>query len=158
MKLINQYYEAITEEQVLNEKETMFWEYNINETDFFLKSSLKWYNLKTDVYVLKILEELIYVPANYYIIIGDYDKGLDTIKPLEIVGREFSVLTFSAQLKSNSWELHDLEPVGYEEDYNFVLPDVKAPFPIIVTEKKAILISEKDVYNRLKYLTFSDIL
>jgi len=156
MKFIDNNYKEIYLSDITND--TLYWTYNINEKDFFLKSSKDWYELKSDAYILNIGGAIINIPANFYIIIGDYDGGLDTITPVEIVGREFEAFSFSSNLEVDSWQLEPIHVVGYKESVEFIIPEFKTPIPILTSAKRAILVSEKEVWNKIKHITFSDII
>lgn len=134
-----------------------FWIYNIDKRDFFLIETDNWYEFKTDSYLVSIGMSIMHIPINYYIIIGDYDGGLDTITPAEIVGREFEAFVFNNDFENDSWVLEPIKIIGYEENSNFIIPETKFPYPVLISDKKAVLISEKEVYNKLKHLMFIDI-
>jgi hypothetical protein len=138
--------------------ENLFWVYDLNETDFFLKKTDKWINLSTDSYVINIKGNEIEIPVNYYIIIGDYDGGLDTIRLSEIVGRPFDAFVLDTSLKKGSWSLENISIVGYKQNSNFIIPSIRALYLISISDKKCIIISEKEIYNKLKHLSFSDFL
>ena len=157
MKLIDENYNEITtmsDTRVAN----LFWHYDIEHKDFFIRTCPVWYNITSDAYKVKIGKDIISIPYNYYILIGDFDGGLDCISPDEIIGREFQAFTFANNLEDESWILEDIKIVGYEEDVVFVTPFVKGFFPILTSDKRAILVSSTDMYMKIKDMTFSDIL
>jgi len=155
MMLINDNYKKIKN---LNEcRETqMFWLFDLDEKDFFLKTVQTWYSLKSDAYVLSIGKYELEIPTNYYLLIGDYDAGLDCIPPDEIVGRDFQAFVFSNDFEQDSWELMDIKRKGYKHDREFELPFTKKPFPVMIDDNKAVLISSTDMYSKIKNLGFSD--
>lgn len=155
MKLLNQNYQILEPRQIT--ENTAFWTFNLTKKDFFLKTTTKWYDFRTDAYHLEIAGNTIKVPNNYYILIGDYDVGLDTIKPEEIVGREFEAFVFNNDFEENSWTLESIKIVGYEENTSFIIPNVRFPIPIAISPRKCIIVSQKEMYNRIKYMTFPDI-
>lgn len=134
-----------------------FWIYNFKDTDFYLKNCTLWQNLKSDAYTLQIGKESITLPFNYYIMIGDYDIGLDFITPEEIVGREFDAFVFSNTFDPQSWELVSMKITGYEHDMSFRVPYVKQPFPVALGERTSILVSNSDMYNKIKDLGFTNV-
>ena len=157
MKLINESYgeiESLEDNTITN----LFWHYDISKKDFFIMTCKVWYNITSDVYLIKIGNHTIRVPYNYYILIGDYDGGLDCITPEEIVGRDFQAFTFSNTLEDESWTLDEIKIVGYEEDVTFVSPFIKGLYPILISDNRAIMISSTDMYQKIKDFTFSDIL
>jgi hypothetical protein len=154
---IHDNYELISD--VTNESEGQrIWVYDIDERDFFFREVNNWFDLKADAYVLQIEDATFYVPLSYYILIGDYDVGLDVITPAEIVGRKFEAFVFNKNLEPDSWALDDIRVVGYDNNHSFILPDIKGLVPVAISNKKAIMICEKDVYNKLKNLSFADII
>jgi hypothetical protein len=160
MKLINEKYKSIINEDYVDKNEIpMFWVYDPDKADFFIKTCLLWQNIKTDTYKIKIGKDVISIPYNYHIIIGDYDGGLDCISPEEIVGRKFQAFTFSNDIDENSWILDDLRIVGVEQDIDFLVPFVKGIFPILLSDKRAILVSSiGDCYNKIKNISVADLI
>lgn len=159
MNLINEKYEGIIKSDYSNRnKNQMFWVYNPIEEDFFLKTCLIWQNIKTDTYEVKIGDDVISLPFNYYIIIGDYDSGLDCICPEEITGRNFQAFTFSNNIDENSWILKDIKIVGVKEDIDFVIPFVKGIFPVLLSDKRAVLVASSDCYNKIKDISMADLI
>ena len=114
--------------------------------------------MRTETYLLEVNGAVFRMPANFFLIIGDYDGGLDTIPPYEIIGRDFDVMTFSQELTEDSWSLDRVKVVGYEEDCEFQIPFTKHPLPIAIDAHRAILVSQHDVFNKLKRLDFGDII
>ena len=154
MKLIDEKYQAVEKYTT----DQLFWIYDFKQHDFFLKTCLLWHNIKSDAYIIEIGKGVLSIPFNYFMMIGDYDGGLDFISPDEIVGREFEAFTFSKDFSEASWELTKLKIIGYEENQNFVLPFIKYPFPVSINDTKAILVSNNDLYNKIKETSFGDIL
>lgn len=154
MKLIDEKYQSVTKYTT----EQLFWIYDFKQHDFFLKNCLLWHNIRSDAYIIEIGRGILTIPFNYFMMIGDYDGGLDFISPEEVVGREFQAFTFSMNFSESSWDLTRLKIVGYEEDQNFVLPFIKYPFPVSIGNNSAVLVSNSDLYNKLKETSFNDIL
>jgi len=156
MHLIDENYGKI--EEFENNKNKLFWTFDIEQCDFFLKSCLLWQNITSDAYTLQIGNGTVTLPYNYYIVIGDYDSGFDCITPEEIMGREFDVFTFANDLHEGSHMLEPLQVTGYNEDIVFILPFVKSVFPIMISNTRAMFIINKDSYNKFKELSISEIL
>lgn len=157
MNLLNKNYNLESSEDIRHKNEG-FWYFDIDKKDFFLRPAQNWFDLKSDAYTIKIWDHTIKIPTNYYLIIGDYDAGLDAITPYEVVGRQFEVFMYKTSLEADSWTFEPFKIVGYEKNYNFTLPDIKHLISVGVSDTKAIFISEKDQYNKLKNLSFSDII
>lgn len=156
MNLIDENYNRIT--LFDNNKDKLFWTFEIEPCDFFLKTCMFWQNVTSDAYTLTIGEGTVTLPYNYYIVIGDYDSGFDCVTPEEIMGRDFDVFTFSNDLAEGTHELTPLHVVGYEEDVVFILPFTKSVFPIMISDTRAMFIINKDSYNKFKELSISEVL
>ena len=157
MNLLNKNYKPTNSENI-RIKGDEFWYFDIESKDFFLKTTLDWFDLKTDAYVIEVSGKRISIPTNYYMIIGDYDGGLDSIAPFEIIGRQFDLFIYNTTLEANSWSFEPLKIVGYEKNVNFTLPNIKHLISISISDTKAIFVSEKDMYNKIKTLSFTDII
>jgi len=155
MHLLDENYKRI--ETFDNNKAKLFWTFDMDACDFFLKSCLLWQNITSDAYTLSVGKGSVTIPYNYYIVIGDYDSGFDCITPEEIMGRDFDAYTFSNELTEGSHMLEPIHVTKYEEDVNFVLPFVKSVFPVVISDKRAMFIVNKDSYNRFKDISISDI-
>ena len=155
MNLINEKYEKIE-----NMGSKYYFYYDFKEQDFFISKEIAWYELCTDVYTLKIGNNTVDVPFNYNIVIGDFDGGLDIIKPTEILGRDFEAFVFNRTLEEGSWRLEEMKVVGMKEDVKLIYPiNTKGgAYPICLGENKSIIISHVDVYTHLKRMDFSDII
>jgi len=156
MHFLNEEYKPIQDIVAADEK--LFWIYDVDKKDFFLRKYHTWYNLRSETYLLEVRGGVFRIPANFFIVIGDYDGGLDTIPPHEIVGRDFDVMTFSTNLTEESWSLDRVRVVGYEEESEFQIPFTKHPLPIVIDSNKAILVSQHDIFNKIKRLDFADII
>ena len=156
MHLIDESYKKI--ETFDNTKAKLFWTFDTEVSDFFLKSCLLWQNVTSDAYTISVGKGSVSLPYNYYIVIGDYDSGFDCITPEEIMGREFDAYTFSSEMNEGSNMLEPIHVTGYEEDVVFVLPFVKSVFPIMISEDRAMFIINKDSYNKFKDLSISEVL
>jgi len=156
MRLINEVYKPI--DDLTNSYSHLFWLYLPDRVDFFLRRYDTWYNLHTETYILRIDGHDIRVPANFFMVIGDYDAGLDTITPDDICGREFEVLTFNLDMEPDSWLLKKVTVVGHEDESLFQLPFTKNAYPVAYSDERAILISSVEIYGKIKNLTFSDII
>lgn len=126
--------------------------------DFYLKCCNFWFTMKADAYRLQVGKDEVVLPANYFMLIADISGGLDAIKPDEIVGRDFDVLMFNRTLDEGSWTLEPVKVIGFEEDYSYVYPEINSPFPVLVGENSAIMISQSDMYKKVKDLAFADII
>jgi len=142
MHLLDENYERI--ETFDNNKAKLFWTFDIDSCDFFLKSCLLWQSITSDAYVLSVGNGSVMIPYNYYIVIGDYDSGFDCITPEEIMGREFDAYTFSNDLNEGSHMLEPINVTDYVEDAVFVLPFVKSVFPTTISDKRSMFIINKD--------------
>ena len=156
MHLLDENYKRI--ETFDNNKAKLFWTFDVDACDFFLKSCLLWQNVTSDAYTLSVGKGSITIPYNYYLVIGDYDSGFDCITPEEIMGRSFEAYTFANNLAEGTHELEHIEITGYNEDVNFVLPFVKSIFPVVVSDKRSMFVINKDSYNKFKELSISEIL
>lgn len=156
MLLLDENYEgfnSIEEGEDITKKH--FWLYDLSKHDFFLTTSLIWYNLKSEAYELTIGRHKVMVPANYYILIGDYDVGFDVISPEEVVGRTFQAFTMNSKLSYTTSNFQDFDITGYTEDEKFIFPLTNALVPVKVGSS-IILLSSKNVYTKIKNLCFSD--
>lgn len=154
MRFINEHNKPIEDIKAANH----FWIYNIVDHDFYLNTPMFYHELRTDAYVLEISKNKIIVPSTYFIVIADFDGRLDNISSDEIVGREFQAFVFNTLLDYDSWRLEDIKVVDFIPEHEFVLPNISTPFPVAISDTHAIMLSEKDVYTRLKNMTFSDII
>lgn len=130
--------------------------YNPAARDYFTHFCIDWYEAKMQAYTIDIDGSLITIPSNYQIVIGDFHGGLDVIKPEEAIGREFDAIVFHKDFVPDSWQLRPMSVVNVSEK-TFVTPRSAYPIPLGISENKAILTSERDIYAQLKYLTFGDI-
>ncbi len=131
------------------------WYYSTEFKDFFLSDIFLWSTIRANGYILEIEGAKTILPEHYYIAVGDYDVGFDSIQLAEVVGRDFEAFTVSRDIEADSFLLKPMRIVGYEEDYEFYYPLFDHMFPVAIGEL-AIVISQKDMYNRLKRLGFSD--
>jgi hypothetical protein len=157
MILLDEKYKGITSYK--DHHAQLFWTYDFSKDDsktldFFLKSCLLWQNVISDAYQLKIGEDTVWMPFNYYFLLGDFDSGLDCISPQEIMNRPFQAVTFADNLEESTMILKDINIVGYEENRTFVIPYERGIFPVLVG-KRVILISGKDFYNKIKDTTLA---
>lgn len=148
MWLINENYKKV--DDTLSNEHKYFWIYDCEQRDFFLQTSIMWFSLKTDCYILSVGGKEVIVPFNFPIMIGDYDAGLDTIKAEEIVGRPFDVVVLDNTLDHTSLELLPVEVIGYKQSVDFLLPQSKHPFPVLISDSRAILIGQQDYYQKIK--------
>jgi len=157
MKFLNEMHEPIAD--IKGSASKLFWVYEPEEgrRDFFLKRYHTWYCLKGETYLVEIDKHVVPVPANFFMVIGDYDGGFDVVTPSEIVGREFEVLTFHPSLEEDSWGLRPVRIVGYEEEHETLIPFTKKPLPVSVSQDLAIMVSQTDIYYKIKNLDFGDI-
>ena len=140
-----------------------FWYFNLTpknkqDIDFYIESKCQlWKNLKTDAYELDIGGNEIIIPFNFFFVIAEIDSPLDCISPEEIVGRDFKAFTFAHDMEECSWSLEDVKVTGYHEDVDFIVPFIKSPYPVLISETRAILVSSQDCYNKLKDLDIGNI-
>lgn len=159
MYLLNERYEPITaiDQNTLNVGEHYYWEYDFNMSDFYLTTSLAWYNLKQPTYQLKIGNALLELPEDFFFLIGDVGVGLDSLKPEEMVGRGFDAFVFDRKIKTNSWSLQEVNVIGYKEESELVFPRTKNPVVVGVGDRYAMLVSEINMYTKIKNKGFNDI-
>lgn len=158
MILIDEKYKGIS--SFRDHHAQLFWTYDFSKDDdstldFFLKSCLLWQNVVSDAYQIKVGDDTVWLPYNYFFLLGDFDSGLDCIAPKEILNRPFQAVTFSNTLEEQSMILKDIKIVGYEHDMSFVIPFEKGIFPILVGDNRVILVSAKDFYNKIKDTTLA---
>lgn len=153
MKLLDVEYKHIVEP----ESDTHFWYYCPERADFFVTESNFWQEMTCNAYVLDFDGHHVYIPEQYYILIGDYDSGLDTIKAMEIAGRDFDVFCFDNKLNEHRWPMERIKVVGYEEDVSFEIPMINKPFPILVDNNRSIIVSRTDLYSDMKNKGFGDL-
>lgn len=135
-------------------KDLYFWHYDLDKKDFFLTNAI-WYNIKTDAYEITIEGSKCYIPGSYFIIIGEFVAGFDIISPQEIVGRDFSALLFESNLDLSKKVFEDFKITGYKAEHDFIFPLTNNLIPVKVG-KKCILVTSKNIYSRLKKLSFTD--
>lgn len=142
-----------------NDKEVLYWvfEPESDPPDFYLRSINIWFQYTSDAYKIRWAGGEVYVPAKYYMTIGDIDGGLDAITPEEVVGRDFSMFMFNKDMSPGSWTLEPFTISGYVEKFEFIFPHTNNPVPIIANDKKAMLVSGADIYKKLRNLDFLDI-
>ena len=166
MILINEKYKGIKKFNDDHHAQ-LFWSYDfvksddpreVKHLDFFLKTCLLWQNITSDAYKLKIGDSFVWMPYNYHLLLGDFDSGLDCISPEEILNRPFQAITFPNTLDEHNIILKDIKVVGYESEKNFVVPFEKGIFPILAGKDRAVLVSSKDFYNKIKNTTLSGLL
>lgn len=156
MYLIDENYTKI--ETFDDTKSKLFWTFDTEVSDFFLKSCLLWQNVTSDAYTISVGKGVVTLPYNYYIVIADYDSGFDCITPEEIMGRDFDAYTFSNDMAEGTNLLEPIGVTGYDEDVVFVLPFVKSIFPVMISDSRAMFIINKDSYNKFKDLSISEVL
>ena len=156
MQFLNENYTPIPD--IISNDEKLFWLYDLTKRDFFLRHYFSWHVLKSETYLLEIDHHVVRLPASFFMVIGDYDGGLDLVKPEEIVGRSFDVLTFKPDFTEDSWLLEPVRVIGYEDEHEFQIPFTNHPLPILISDTKAILVSANDVYNKIKNMSFADII
>lgn len=156
MLFLDENYDQIT--SLKDHPSRLMWVFDVDKSDFFIRQYQVWYSLSTPTYHMRIAGVEIHIPANYNILIGDYDAGLDIITPNEIIGRNFDALSFHPKLISQSGSLTPIEVVGYTEEEHFLIPFTKNPTPIFISDKIAILVGNTDFYNKIKNLTFDEII
>lgn len=137
--------------------EFLFWEYNATKRRFGLTKQDTWFMIHSDAYRISVGKYMIDLPVNHYLLIGDFDAGLDFIKMDEVIGRDFQVLTFNADLEPDSWQLVDLKILGIKTDFRTAYPQTKKPVAIHLGDNKAIMVSSVDAYSKMSELSFGDI-
>lgn len=153
MLLINENYGPLMDQTIGNE-DKFYWEYDLQKEDFFLRRSLLWYSIKTDCYTIEVNGKTVNIPFNFHMLIGDFDSGLDAIKPEEIVGRSFDLVTFNSRLTSSSIRLVPMRIVGYKHGLSFMLPQTKNLLMVYVSEETSILVSQTDFFGKIKNISF----
>ena len=155
MNLIGEECKALYINKADEVKSKHIWYYNTEFKDFFLSDIFVWSSIKANGYVIEVEGKQAIIPEHYFVAVGDYDVGFDSIQMAEIMGREFDVFTTSINFEEDSWLLKPMRIVGYEEDYEFYYPFFDHIFPVAIGDL-AIVVSNKDMYNRLKRLKFDD--
>ena len=155
MNLIDENYNGLNIKKDEGVASNHIWYYSTEHKDFFLSDIFTWSNIKSNGYVIEIEGKQTVVPEHFFLAVGDYDIGLDCLQFAEIMGREYTAFTFNRTLEEDSWLLKPMRVVGYEENHSFYYPYFDHMFPIVVGDL-AILVSSKDMYNRVKRLSFGD--
>jgi hypothetical protein len=167
MILINERYKGIRKFNTDEHRAQLFWSYDFikdgdpkdsKNLDFFLRQCLLWQNITSDAYKIRIGDASVWLPFNYHLLLGDFDSGLDCISPQEILNRPFQAITFSNTLDESTIILKDIKVIGYEEERTFIVPFEKGIFPILAGNDRAVLVSSKDFYNKIKNTTLSGLL
>lgn len=158
MYLIDQDYLPIKEVNN-SDNEVLYWSFDpdSDQPDFYLNTVNIWFAYTTEAYNIRWSGGEFTVPANYYITIGDIEGGLDTVKPEEVVGRDFDLFMFNRDLEPGSWTLEPFVITGYVEKFQFIFPHTNNPVPIIANDKKCMLVSGSDCYKKIRDLNFLDI-
>ena len=125
-----------------------------NEGDFFLSNTTKWINMKSEAFKISINGRECFIPADYFIIIGDFDLGIDLVSPKELVGREFEAISYDNVL--NGFKLSEFSICGYDEEVRFSFPVIGNHILPVRVGKNIILLANKNIYTRLKKLSLSD--
>lgn len=133
------------------------WEYVIKEKDFFLTWSSAWQKIRGAAYELCIGKESIVLPANYYLMIGDVYGELDWIKVDEIIGRQFEAFVMSNRFDQDAWQIESVQITDHHDDYVSMFPQTRNPVPVLVGDRKAILVSPVDLYNKMSQYIFNDV-
>ena len=154
MYLIDESYNPIEE---LTDKQ-YFWYYNIKENDYFLGTEKNWHSIETGAYILEIDKTEIWMPESYNIMIADFEVGLDTINPCEIINREFDAVTISNDIAESSLMLESIKIIGYEAKCDVLYPSTNKPVIIALNETKNIIVSSSDFYNKIKKLSIGEII
>lgn len=157
--LINENYEPLynTEDNI----EEYFWLYDFQQQDYFLTKRSSWYSQKTNVFKLLIdNRHIVKIPETFYILIAEVEQSrIDWIQVDEIISREFEVFTIPATLDTNTWQILSFHIIGHEEDYHYYYPYIKNPVtPIHIGNNKAILVSNKNLYYKMKKFSFTEII
>ena len=130
--------------------------FDLEKKEYFPYLASSWSKLKTTLYTIDIDGHTIHIPRDYHILIGDLDGGIDVIKPDELIGREFDALVFHKHFVPDFWQLLPMRVVDIQEG-TIELPNVKkSPFPVVLSDKTALLVSESDIYSDIRTFSFSD--
>lgn len=160
MKLVGENYNTIDTTKALTKELNVtglhYWEYNFKMQDFHLVRRTKWNVIKGPTYILKIGNHHLEVPATHFIMLGDFDGGIDYIRVNEITNREFEVFSFSSKLEPDSWVLADMRVVGYKEESKIVFPETTNGVVVQIGGGMAVILSTIDLYNKSQGLSFSD--
>lgn len=156
MKFIDENYKPLENNEGINTK--LFWVYDFDKKDMFVRKYDYWYHINTLSYVLRIKNKNIIVPANFYICIGDVDCGLDTITPAEILNREFDTVIFNNKFLADSIRYEPITVAGCVENSTFLFPMTKCLIPIAIDDNYCMFISSHDFYNKIKKINFKDIM
>ena len=156
MNLINEHYEplVITSDAGLASRHIFY--YSTEQKDFFCSSMFVWSAIRNSGYIVEIEGKTAIVPEHFFVVVGDYEVGLDSIQFAEIMGREFDVYTMNKAMDGDSALLRPMKIVGYVKSHVFYYPLFDYMFPIAVGDL-AIVVSTKDMYNRLKRMTVYDL-
>lgn len=148
-------YNPVTYEDISGLSEKYIWYYSTEFKDFYVSNIFPWVNPKSLGYVIEVEGHTTVVPEHFFAVVCDYDIGLDSIQFAEIIGREFDVFTMDRNLEEDSWLAKPMKVVGIEEDYSFYYPLSSNMFPIVIGER-VIVVASKDMYNKVRRLSFSD--
>jgi len=137
-----------------------FWNFDFSQEAFMLEKSVSHWEMDTDTCDIQVGNHIVTLPVNFFIVIGDYETGLDCIKPEEIVGREFDVLTIGSKMERESWELEPMKVVGFTHQDKVLIPHhkKKCMYPVYLSDKKFILVAVKDIFHSIKTYGFNDII
>lgn len=134
-----------------------YWIYDPETEDFHLKLCHLSYHLTTEAYKISIGGKEVMIPSDYNLAISSEEGDIDWIRPTEIVGRDFDALVITRTLTQGIFSMEAIKTVGFEPEYQYVLPFTKHILPIAIGDNKAILVAEADIYNRYPHLHVSDI-
>mgnify|MGYP000920542402 CR=1 FL=1 len=129
--------------------------YDHKREDYYLSSGVLWYSITSPCYKVSIKENEIIIPETFHIIIGDYDRGVDAISVMELLGRDFEAITFDKSFDKNSIKLEKISITGYERSYLTKFPYCDNIVPVQLGDS-VVLVSQNDCYNRIKHLCIDD--
>jgi len=135
-----------------------FWIFDIQKDDFFLKSKQANKKLTASSYQITIEDSSIWIPYNFFIMIGDYDKGLDCVIPDEIMGRKFNAIVLSNTLDESTYQIKEMKVTDYRHTMIYDMPFVNTVFPVMLSDSSVIMISQNDMYNKLKNMTIGKLI
>lgn len=155
MFVIDENYKPV---ETIETDSTMYWAWILDKRDFFLRPIDVWQRIVSEAYQLQIGKHTVWIPSNWYLLIGDFDSGLDTIKIDEICYRDFDAFVMHTKFLSGSGVLEPIKILNYDHEKEFIVPFTDTPLPIAISKEKAIIVSNKDLYFKINDMTPHDII
>lgn len=124
-------------------------EFSLEKEDYFLNYRLSWKRISGTFYHFRVGDAVVSIPTGFYVLVTEPFGDLDWVQSDELITRELDLFVSNPEL--NAWTPVPARFFRQTEE-TIVWPSSKNIIPM-VTGDITVLLSEKDMYNKMNGLT-----